>query len=235
MMTGIGNKLRYYRQLRGLSQADFATRLANIDKVNISLWENGRKAVPVKYYRRICELLELRDEELFAPPGTGITNVAAISPGDLKPVPVISFATAQDCNTLLQPICEYAEEHAEDRVYFKSARPGDFAVIIRGNSMSPWYPDGTMVLVAKGEIPRHGKRVVAKLLNGDVVFKIFLDCGSKIILKSINDHEGIDLEFEKTAQFAAWIWPVRESIRNEDDLDLEMTAHNIPHRWQEKQ
>lgn len=233
-MEDVGNKLRYYRQLRGFSQAEFASQLAKIDKVNISLWENGRKAIPVKYYRRICELLALRQEELFGLPGTGLSNVIAVSPEDLKPVPVISFATAQDCNTLLQPICEYAEEHAEDRVYFKSARPGDFAVRIKGDSMSPWYPDGTTVLVARGEIPRHGKRVVAKLLNGDVVFKIFLDCGDKIVLKSINDQEGVDMEFDKTSQFAAWIWPVRESIRNEDDLDLEMTAHNIPHRWQQK-
>jgi transcriptional regulator with XRE-family HTH domain len=59
----IPSKLKYYRSSKNISQEDIAKRLG-LTKPNISNWENGKKAVPFKYFSDIAKILNVEIEDL---------------------------------------------------------------------------------------------------------------------------------------------------------------------------
>lgn len=154
-------------------------------------------------------------------------------PADFKRVPVISEAAALSWNSALVPLMDFIDDNATDEcISFPRAKPNDHIVKIVGDSMSPWYPSGTYVLVRPNERVKNGSRVIAKLISGEMVFRVFVQKRDKIILMAINQKTGQNLEFDTSEPFAYWIWPIKWSFRNEDDLDAEMEQHGICHRWE---
>ncbi|WP_176013247.1 helix-turn-helix transcriptional regulator [Victivallis sp. Marseille-Q1083] len=51
-----GRKLHYQRLIRNITQEELGRRLGGIIKQNVSLWEKGKKAIPVKYYPKLEEI-----------------------------------------------------------------------------------------------------------------------------------------------------------------------------------
>lgn len=152
---------------------------------------------------------------------------------DFVCVPVISEAAALTWNSALVPLMDFIGDNAtSERISFPQAKSNDHIVKIIGDSMSPWYPAGTYVLVRPSERVRNGSRVIAKLITGEIVFKVFVQKQDKVILMAINEVTGKNLEFNINELFAYWIWPIKWSFRNEDDLDAEMSKHGIRHRWE---
>jgi DNA-binding XRE family transcriptional regulator len=58
-------KLKYYRQLKDVSQDELGKQLGGLSKTNISLWENGKKAIPVKYWQQIAVILDVDFNNIF--------------------------------------------------------------------------------------------------------------------------------------------------------------------------
>lgn len=135
-----------------------------------------------------------------------------------RDVPILGWAAAQDYNHLNAQISDYLADYAEGIASFPKAREDDFAVRIEGDSMSPWYPHGTIVLVRPSERPIRGKRVIAKLATGEIVFKVYDVDGDTIKLLSLNPG-GVNFSFHKSDLWAYWCYPVKQSLRNEDDID----------------
>lgn len=148
-------------------------------------------------------------------------------------VPIVSLAGAASVRPGLMPILDCVQEHAEDQAYFPQARTGDFVIQVSGTSMSPWYPDGTLLLVRPSYDIPNGKRVIAVLDSGDILFKIIAQKGDKFCLFSIDD-DGKDFIFDRPNVPIRYICRVIASIRDEDALDDAMSGAHVCHRWQNK-
>lgn len=111
-------------------------------------------------------------------------------------------------------------------------KEGMFAVRITGDSMTPWYPQGTIVYINGREYPSSGKRVIAKLKNsGEVVFKIFYRHQNKVMLLSFDD-SGRNFIWENPNDNPfVWIYPVKYSFRDEDAIDSEVYLHGVEPQW----
>ena len=152
-----------------------------------------------------------------------------------KLFPVISEAAAAGCNTSYVPLAEYARENSEDLRFFDLGKPGDVVIRVAGESMLPWYPPGTLVLVRPNKKPQTGQRVVAVLEDGEVVFKIFGETKNHFHLLSLNSHDGKDFHFEKNDfRSIRSVWIVIQSARNEMELDKAMQKAGIHHEWEDK-
>jgi phage repressor protein C with HTH and peptisase S24 domain len=121
-------------------------------------------------------------------------------------------------------MADYADANSEERVSVHNGRPGDVAIRVVGDSMEPWYPAGTIVLVRPGARLRNGDGVIAILADGSVVFKTYVERKDTFLLLSINEDNGCKLEFKKSDHFAVrGIYLVVTSIR--DEIKLRETMH----------
>lgn len=151
----------------------------------------------------------------------------------LPTYPVISLAAAAECNTAIIPMADYADANSEERVSVHNGRPGDVAIRVVGDSMEPWYPAGTIVLVRPGARLRNGDGVIAILADGSVVFKTYVERKDTFLLLSINEDNGCKLEFKKSDHFAVrGIYLVVTSIRDEIKLRETMHANGKHHFWE---
>ena len=217
-------------RISGVSQRNLSRYVSGIDSMSERTWRDLYPHVK-QYLPADCD----------APiPKTAVRKTAHIEvkPPDGEPamlkVPVIGFAAAATVNPAIMPIAEFASEYADDYQAFPLAQPGDFCLVVSGDSMLPWYPEGTRLLCRPCR-PGRGQRVVAVLGSGEVVFKVFADKGDKFCLFSINDDGGEDFVFSKT-DFGAVraIYSIIESIRDERAIDQAMRSSGIHHRWEDK-
>lgn len=131
--------------------------------------------------------------------------------------PIVSIAAAATNNPAIMPIADFLDENEEKEFLLLpkgKGRAGDFAIRICGDSMSPWYPDGTIVLV-RHQKPQDGDMVVAVLADGEVVIKYYVDNGDEFTLAPENGC-GMPYTFKKS-DFGAIrsMYQVVYSIRDE--------------------
>ena len=174
-------------------------------------------------------------EASFKRNAPSVAEVIPVDPSRGDFYPVISDAAAANVDTLYYPMADFAIAEAETRQFFASGRPGDFAIRVSGDSMLPWYPTGTLLLVRPNARLQSGDRVVAIFENGDIVFKVFVQKGGKVGLLSINHDGGNDYVFdaEDTSKIRG-MYKVIASARDEEKLDHAMSDSGIRHDWQDK-
>lgn len=233
------NRLAYYRKRLGMSQEELGKKLG-VPKTNISAWENSTRSIPVKHLDKLGKILNLTEAEILNAVSDSVFGRVEISGGDVRQpsgegcfVPIITSAAAATCNPGLSPLLDCVNQYSEDKTWFKQAKDGDFVIEVSGSSMSPWYPEGTLLLVRPYQELKNGQRVVAVLDSGEIIFKIYAEKGNQICLFSI-DKGGKDFIFTRPLVPLRYICRVIASQRNEDDLDEEMRHVNISHDWQKK-
>ena len=64
MKYEIGNKIRYFRELRGLSQKEFAARIG-VSNSRVSNWEQGLNRPDADILAVICRVLQVSADELL--------------------------------------------------------------------------------------------------------------------------------------------------------------------------
>ena len=215
-----------YMRGENIDQSELARRL-EVSAPTMTNWLNGKHGITKKNAAAIEYICRK-----YAKPEPKSSDVRPITSAGME-VPLISSAAAATCNPGMQPLLECVNQYSEEKVVFKQAKPGDFAIEVKGTSMSPWYPEGTLLLVRPYQDLRNGQRVVVVLDEGEIIFKIYAEKGNKICLFSISG-EGRDYIFTKPRVPIRYICRVIASIRNEDDLDEEMSRQNIVHDWQVK-
>lgn len=178
--------------------------------------------------------IDLEREELILRGNSAKTgDVVFLKNDDLTPVPLLT--TAQAAQMCSDPV-KFADEILDgETAYFDQVSVGDFAVLVSGRSMMPWYPPGTRVLVGKNLQPQTGDRVIACIADyAEPIFKIYVDLGGQFALLSINKQEGCEPIIIDKMDRAAWFWlyPIKASIRHEHDIDQAMKAHGIHHFWE---
>lgn len=164
--------------------------------------------------------------------GTAPISNAEIYDQPVPQFPIISDVAASECSCYM-PIADYAEENSEEMVGFSEGKPGDFVVRVTGNSMLPWYPEGTLILARPNCSVKNGDRVIAVLRSGEVVFKIFAEKGDYFYLFPINGDAGEKFQFRKN-DFGAIraIYGIIQSMRDEQAIDRAMEQAGIKHAWQ---
>jgi SOS-response transcriptional repressor LexA len=138
-------------------------------------------------------------------------EAVAVKHGDMIDVPVLSFAQAAGYEPAIEPFDDFARDCSDEAAMFTEARPGFFALRVEGDSMSPEYPNGTILLVAGGEYPQRGDIVVAKLNSGQVVVKRYSRKDNVIKLESENPN-GMNFSWhcKEDSGFVLWMYPVIE-------------------------
>lgn len=206
-----------------------AAAAINVSRSSLFNWKNGK---PISPRARMAM------RALVAKPETASQNMDGDCSFDVpSPVFVPLLTVAQAASVQASPFgpAQNIEEGAQSG--FMNPKPGDFAIVVFGRSMMPWYPPGTHILVGRDEIPKTGDRVVAMLAgNSEPIFKVFIDHGESFDLLSINKVDGIKSirlnKMDRTEWY--WCWPIKESKRNERDLDNAMKEFGIHHFWEDQ-
>jgi len=225
----IGVIIRRWIEMRQLQQKRLAEQLG-IKPPSLSQMLSGRIAFPKDKLMKIVALLSPPPEEAelvkklflgdpgrltFSAEPTG-TSPALQPASPLVTVPVISFAQAAGYEPALEPIDDYAKGCSDETALFsREVKPGYFALNVEGDSMSPEFPHGTVILVAGGEFPERGDIVVAKLRDGQVVVKRYFRHNNMITLESINpDGRNFQWHCKADPGFIQWMYPVLEATIN---------------------
>jgi phage repressor protein C with HTH and peptisase S24 domain len=101
---------------------------------------------------------------------------------------------------------------------FPQAREGDIALVVEGDSMEPWYPPETNLLVRPGEFPEDGDIVIAKLDGGPMVCRRYERVDGVITLRPLNEGkegETIQWRIREGPNKILWMWPVLAIMRDE--------------------
>ena len=208
---------------------ELAAEAINVSRSTLFNWKTGK---PISKRGRMAMRALVADS---APPASPRPSECSF---DVPPPVFVPLLTVAQAATLqgapFGPSGAGIEEGEQSG--FVSAKPGDFAIVVSGRSMMPWYPPGTHVLVRPGKVPQTGNRVVAMMAEDiEPIFKIYIDLGGRFALLSINEQEGIPPcildKMDRTEWY--WCWPIVESKRNEDDLDASMKEFGVRHHWQE--
>lgn len=131
-------------------------------------------------------------------------------------VPLVGMARAKSLDSN-DSLGEFLSEFEESTAWI-DAKPNYFSLRVEGHSMSPDLPPGSLLLVAGGEMPERGDRVVARL-DGDVVVKVYGRRQNIVYLDSLPDTSGANYEIDLTVEpdRLAWMFPVIMSQVNERD------------------
>ena len=227
-MGTTGQNIRRLRELNEWTQ-QFLSKKLGVSQSSFSQWEKDEYKPKLEQLTKLADVFNVSiveiDESLK---NVGDSKIIPMS--EFKLVPLLNAAQAKEISGNKSIDIEDGE-----MVPFINPKDGDFAVIITGNSMEPWYPHGTRVLVRK-EIPKNYDRVVACIPDQkDLVFKVYLDLGDKFALWSVNQLEGMKpLVIDKMDREAfVWVYPIKESLRVEKDVDMAMLKHGIHHGYEE--
>lgn len=203
-----------------------AGRLAKLIKYGAGVIDgvvNGTGRISEDMARAIHrELPEVEVEELLAGSDsprtmdeTGFTGTAGATPaiqlpggGKTRFAPLLSWAAAGKLATVDALDEGYTHEG------FVSNVPGRaFVVEVRGDSMQPDIKEGDHIVVRADMEPRAGQIVLVRTIHGDVLCKRYQtkDGGKLIVLSSVNQSY---LPYEIPASEIAWIYPVKQVIRN---------------------
>lgn len=209
------NFLREYK----IDQKEFAGMIGK-SEVTISRWLNNDKPLSESNINAIRFIIWSHSGKLVEAEAEKMRGDARfLTPGELVPVPLLS---SEQAGKLPYSAPQNETPPHRENVYFERAAPGDFAMVVTGESMLPWYPPGTRILVGRGRTPQSGDRVVASLTGyAEPLFKLYLDNGGSFTLRSLNRKDGsAPLTIDKMDRDSwNWVWPVRASIRDEEEID----------------
>ena len=183
-------RIKARRKELGLSLDDLA-RLTGHQKSTIQNVEEGHARASEKLLIRLSTHLNLPLEDLMAGSdyphlkGAGHTygaeaNIATEAGVTARVIPLLSWAQAGTTEAWAD-----VYEH-EGFVGFNVRDPKAVAVQIRGDSMAPQFPQGTIAIVYPGFEAKTGDLVIARLNDGTVMFKRLHVDGDQYTFISLN-------------------------------------------------
>lgn len=157
------------------------------------------------------------------PPSPATQQSIFSPPPPAHEFPVISFAQATGFDPILEPFDTYLLGCGEDTFpFYVDPKPGMFALRVDGDSMSPEFPHGTIILVQGGVFAERGDTVVAKFREtGQVVCKRYQRRDNIITLESINPGgQCFEWNCKEEKEKLVWMWPVLQA-----QIDLRRKRH----------
>jgi SOS-response transcriptional repressor LexA len=184
-----GQRLKFAREKRELSQEQLAIRLGYSGSGRISNYEGGEREGSLEDWDKMAHELGVTFDWLVR----GAEHVemplaeynVARGPNLERRAPLISWVQAGSFAEVVNP---YAMGDAEDWLPVPGrAGPRTFALRVRGISMEKEYFDGDIIFVDPDEEPRHGSHVVVRLeQEKEATFKQLIVEGERRVLKALN-------------------------------------------------
>jgi len=180
----VAEKIRRLRKLLGISQAEFGHRFG-VEQATVSRWEKGE---PVK-----------RDLECAIAEAAGVSVAEFFHSAEApRLIPVVGDVSAGESFTPAEDF-----EDNGDYIRFSATNDDLIALRVRGNSMSPVYRDGDVIIgrrYTQSELQRAvGMDVIVRTTAGEGYVKRLLRSNGRFRLRSYNaaydDIEDVDLEW----------------------------------------
>ena len=169
------------REYKELDQGTLSKRV-DVAMRTLQRWEKGDQVPDSNYLVRIAKYTGVRPEWLLTgggemySPHPSRSNIIPFQKDQLVKnvvlvdIPLLSSVPAGKTNAMYYP--EYAERYVTvDNVKDQNA----FALIVKGNSMSPRIEDGDIVVISPREEARNGDICVVRVNDEDVLKKIKID------------------------------------------------------------
>lgn len=175
----LGAAIRRIREARNISLDTLALK-TGLDKGNLSRIERGKQSVPTQRLEQIAAALGVAPIDVYVTADGG--NVEE-GPELGKGVPLISWVQAgswQDVIDNLQP------GQGERISTTWPARAHTFALRVRGDSMEPKFPDGSIIIVEPEISAQPGDFVIVRQNGDEATFKQLILDGSIYYLKPLN-------------------------------------------------
>ncbi|GAB1352751.1 hypothetical protein MASR1M12_14820 [Erysipelotrichia bacterium] len=169
----IGKNLKKFIKSRGLNQTQFA-ELVGVRQSDVSEWVNDLRMPRPETISKITELLNISTADLVEED----ERVAHFD--DMTGWVKLRVIGKVPAGVPIEAVEEYVSEIV---VPPEHARPGCYALEVRGNSMVPKIMDGDVVVVAPCPDPRSGQIVVTRInSDGEVTLKKFQKDNGAILL-----------------------------------------------------
>lgn len=170
-------RIKSQRLIRGMTQEALA-KLLGVNRVSVSQWERGDTSPKGDNLINLAKALGVRPEWLLFGEGSAISESATAGYRNVEPavipqggrVPILSYVQAGNW----REICEQATGFDGNVEYVTASAdigPRGFGLWLRGNSMTPQFNEGDLVIVDPDEQPRPGDFVVAKNGSDEATFK----------------------------------------------------------------
>jgi len=175
-MTNVSERIKQTRKRLGYSQ-DVLGAKVGVSRVAVSQWERGESTPSGRYLNDLGAALGVSVEWLLTGKGNPgeaskafVSNVEpAVIPQGSR-VPILSYVQAGHWRGM----CEQATSFDGNVEYVAASvdiGPCGFGLWLRGNSMTPFFNEGDLVIVDPDEQPRPGDYVVAKNGGEEATFK----------------------------------------------------------------
>lgn len=208
--------LKSAREAKEMSQKDLA-KATGYGVGYIQALEDTGARISEKFAEKAATVLGIEKEDLMG--GSDQVPVIGIGLGTMgatpnvkttdgikaRNIPLISMAQAGELVDHTDQIYDYEAITAYD-----VRDPKAIAVRIKGDSMSPEFPEGSVAVVCPSYEAHTGDYVIARLKEGGVVFKKLERVGTK--LRFISSNPAYEM-FAVDAAEVAWCYPVDQVIR----------------------
>ncbi|ATY79670.1 LexA family transcriptional repressor [Aeromonas veronii] len=171
----MSNVIKSRRKALKMTQDELAL-LVGVSRVSISQWERGDTSPKGPNFLKLAKTLGVAPESLLlgendeVGSSRGFNNVEpAVNPQGSR-VPILSYVQAGHWRGM----CEQATGFDGNVEYVAASvdiGPCGFGLWLRGNSMTPFFNEGDLVIVDPDEQPRPGDYVVAKNGGEEATFK----------------------------------------------------------------
>lgn len=151
----IGEKIKYYREQRGLTQEELAKKLKT-SRQSISRYESGDRATNQDFLFELADIFEVNIDDFFPPRENFMTKVQ-----NIVKIPVLGIITCGEPILAEENIESYREEVAD-----LTPSGTVFFLETKGDSMVPTIPEGSFVLIRQQEEVENNE-IAAVLVNGD--------------------------------------------------------------------
>lgn len=218
-----GKRLRAARVKKGLSQQDLAD-LFGIERASVSMWERGKNPPALNKIGALARKLEVSGDWLISGvrdqkiPEVPSNIIPFPSDGALKFIPLVSWPPPArrreftDSGESLAAESSTDEESEERILVTVNVGKNAFVAQVKGDSMAPEYPDGSVIIVDPAQEPRHNADVVVRLNEeAEPVFKRLKIDGSRWYLFPLNErYPTIPLEGKDFTICGVVIWMGRK-------------------------
>jgi repressor LexA len=181
MKSTLGDRVRTARENKELDQQTLALKI-DVATRTLQRWEKGEQVPDSNYLMRLAKQTGVRPEWLLTgegelyPPVNSPSNIIPLNHDKsfrrvtLVDIPVLSSVPAGKAAALFHP--EHVERYVTvDNLKDRSA----FALVVKGNSMSPRIEDGDLVVVSPQQEVHTGDICVVRVNDEDVLKKVKID------------------------------------------------------------
>jgi len=191
-MKSVAEYIKAKREALGLSAREVAKN-AGITGEHIRYIESGQRKTPsFGVIMKILRALHVDLQEFLQETGYLPVNIEPASLKKLRPIPVISWATAGDW----KDVCDSfqpgeADEWTESDVKGRHV----FALRVKDDSMEPEFVENDIIIVNPHMEAKQGDYVIVKNDNGEATFKQLRKYGDTFVLHPLNSkYEDIELK-----------------------------------------